>query len=124
MTLTDNFLIEVAKSLNSESYEVPGYLAVGTTEVVSIETADTTLSGEIGDREALTNARSDKTITFTAIRSGADVIDTTLGDSLESSGFLTEATDGIFLWGIPHSGITQTTSFDLEWEIQFEVRRV
>lgn len=124
MTLTDNFLVEMAKALAEESYTVPSHLAFATTEVASIATTDTALSGEIGTREALSKSRSDKSITFTAMRSGTDVIDTTNGDELESSGFLNASTNGTFLWGITHPGITQTTVFDLEWEVQIDVRRV
>jgi len=123
MTTTDNQLIEGAKALAGESYSTASYLAVATTEVANILVTDTALAGEIGTREALDITRTSNSVDFTAIRSGADVIDTSNGDDIKSSGTMTASSGGILLSGATHGGITQTTNFDLEFIYQQTVDR-
>ena len=116
--ITDNFLYEMSKILNGDSYLIPAYMAVGTTDVANILSTDTSLSGEIGTRKILTSTRSDNATEFSAIRSSTDVEDTTNGDDLESTGLfnnLTQSTTEKLLTGVPLSGITQTTTFDIEF---------
>lgn len=126
MTITDTTLNEVAKAIANESFLVPNYLATGTTIVTSINTTDTSLSGETGDRIALTGSRTNNEIEFTATRSASDVVDTTNGDAIKSSGLHntdTAATSDPLLFGVVHAGITQSTDYDLEFIYTVRVQR-
>jgi len=118
MTVTDTFLEEIAKAMNSESYVIPAYQAVGTSGVLVIAASDTALSSEIGSRVSLSTTRTLNEIEFSGIRSGAVVIDTTNGDDIRSTGMFntaTESTSDKLLQGIATNGITQTTNFDVEF---------
>jgi len=125
--ITDNFLYEISKALNGDGYLIPAYLAVGTTDITAIDSADTSISGEIGTRKTVTLSRSTNTNEFSAIRSSTDVEDTVNGDNLESMGLfnnLTQSTSEKLLTGVALSGITQTTAFDIEFVVNLEVNRV
>jgi hypothetical protein len=111
--ITDTWLSEIAKSMNNESFITPSYLAVGTS--ASILTTDTVLSSEIGTRNALTGARTGNAVTYTAIRSGAALVNPTTGDTLAVSGLMSASTNGYLLTGATHAGILQTTNFDVEF---------
>jgi len=124
MTITNNFLNEIAKSINDESYEVSTSQAVATTIVASIYTTDTSLSGEIGARTSLSGTRTNNELEFTSLRSSTSVLDTTDGDKLKSTGLLTATSGGILLTGVVLSGITQTTNFDLEVVTSISVNRL
>jgi len=123
MAIQDNMLINISKAINSESYDVPSYLTVATTAVTSIDTDATSLTGEIGTRVAFTGSRLGKQLTLSGIRSGAVVIDNINGDDLQTSGgSATLAGDDLQL-AIIHSGITQTTNFDLEFNYVIDLVR-
>ncbi len=115
MTITDNYLYEITKAANNESYVIPSYQAVGTSEVASISTSATALDGEIGSRTSGTLSRSLNELTFSSTRTTADVVSTATGDTLKSTGVFSAATASTFLFGVPISGITQTTNFDIEF---------
>lgn len=123
MTITDTFLEEMAKAVNGESFTVPTYLAVATTQVTSISTEDTSLSGEIGTRGPLTGSRTDNVTTLSVVRSGTLVIDTTNGDDIRSSGLFDASSNGNFFTGVVHGGITQTTNFDIDFVYQLTTSR-
>jgi len=122
MTLTNNFLYEVAKAINSESHLVPSHMAVGTTTVTAINTTDTVLAGEIGSRIAASNSRVNNAVEFFGTRSSTAVLAST-GDSIKTAGIMTAATGGLLMSGIVVSGVTQTTNFDIEIRNTFTVNR-
>jgi len=115
MVLTDTFITKRAESLDGVAVTIPAYLAVATTEIASIATSATELEGEVGTRGALSRSRSGFTVSYSAVRSGAVVIDTANGDSLNSSGLFDSLTNGDFEAGVTHTGILQQTSYDLEF---------
>lgn len=115
-------LNNVAAALNSETYLVPGYLAIGTTEVTVINTTDTVLAGEISDRESLSTARINNSVEYTAINSGADV-DTSAGWDIKTVGSMSAETGGLLMTGVVVSGVTQTTNFDIEVVTTINVNR-
>ena len=123
MTITDTWLEETAKALNAESYSTPAYMAYGTTVVSSIQTTDTEIQGEIGDRDALTAVRDINRIEFSAIRSAAALANPTDGDDLKSIGMLTQITDGLLESAIAINGVLQTTNFDVETIFDIRVSR-
>ncbi len=116
--------MEDAKASSGESFTTIAYLGVGTTEVAAILATDTSLSGEVGTRIVASKSRSDRTSSFSAIRSGANVINTSTGDLLESSGWLSALTSGDLHIAISHTGLLQQTSFDLEFVLDRTPRRV
>ena len=123
MAITDIFEIEVAKAIAGESASMPSHTGVSS-DAVAVLTTDTSLSNEMGTREAVTTARTDNTIQFTSIRSSVDVIDTVSGDPIRQVGIFNTATqpNGL-LAGTTVDGVTQTTSFDLEIIFDLEVVR-
>jgi hypothetical protein len=123
MVVVNNMLNEVAKAINNESFVIPSHLAVGTGTVSSFLTTDTSVYGEIGTREEFSGSRIDNTITLTGVRSGTDVADTTNGDTLTNSGIYSASSGGTFLTGATHSGIIQTTNFDLEFIYTYTIER-
>lgn len=123
MTVVDTMLNEVAKSINGESFIIPSHLAVASTTVSAIATTDTSLSGEIGTRVELEGSRTSNVISFSGLRSGTDVVDTTNGDSIKSSGIFDQVTSGELLIGVVHGGITQTTNFDIDFVYEVTVNR-
>jgi hypothetical protein len=121
--ITDTFLTQVAKAINSESYTVPNYLAVGTGAVTSIGTTDTALTTEIGLRSAVTGSRANSQVLFSGIRSSTVVVNTTSGDVITNAGLLNGTSTGTLMVGEVISGLTQTTAFDVQWDWYIEVKR-
>lgn len=119
MTITNTQLNQVAKSLAGESYLIPAFASIGTTDVLSIATTATTLEGDVGPRIGTTATRTGANIEFSAIRSSVYG-----GVPIKTVGFFTgdQSTDAL-LFGVVVSGVTQTTSFDLEIIGNIEVRR-
>ncbi|GAF76467.1 unnamed protein product [marine sediment metagenome] len=122
MTITDTFLEEITKSINNESYVFPAYLAVASTQVTAIETNATVLSGEFGDRDLLTGSRVTNVVNLSAINSGATITNPD-GTNIGSSGLMSVITSGVLLTGVTHSGITQTTNFDIKFEYKITTNR-
>jgi len=117
MTVTDSWNIERAKAINSESYSIPTHNIFATTPVATIDTGATSLGGTIGTGVEFDSSRVTNVTSFTAIRSGTDVISAT-GDTLRSVGMATADASGTLLAGIALDEL-QTTAFDLEfaWDI-------
>ena len=111
--ITDTELNEIAKSLNNESYKLINYLAVGTTEITSVLSTDTTIAGEIGSRNSLTSSRILNEVSYTGFRNSSNVVNTAEGDIIESIGLFntnTQSTTDKLLIGVAVNGITQTTT--------------
>lgn len=123
MTVTNTFLNEITKAINSESYIVPAYIAVATTEVAAINTTDTVLSGEIGGRMSTTNVRVDNNLNMSAIRTSASVINTEDGDDIKSTGLFDTTSGAYLLTGVVVAGVTHTTNFDIEIEFGLTIDR-
>lgn len=121
--ITDYQLTEMAKALNNEADTVSNYLAVGTGSLSSFDATQTSVTGEVGSRILLTKARSGNIVTFSATRSGASVINTSTGDSITNAGTFNGASSGTVLIGEIINGVTQTTNFDVEFNIITEVKR-
>jgi lactate dehydrogenase-like 2-hydroxyacid dehydrogenase len=111
--INDYQLEQNAKALNGESFSNPAYLTVGT--VASIAASDTVLTGEIGPRISLTGARTINAVAFSAIRTGASLVNPAMGDTLNASALMTAATGGYVNTAATHAGILQTTNFDVEF---------
>lgn len=114
MTILTNQLIETAKALNNESYVYASHLAVGT-NVLTIDLADTSLSGEIGTRKTLTGTRTNNTLELVGLRLSTDVVDTTNGDDLKGVALFSAITSGTMLVENNVGGLLQTTNFDVEF---------
>jgi len=125
--ITDNMLIQVAKAIEGTSYDVPSYTAIGTdTAMTEIQSTTEQLSGEIGTRMSSSILRSGNQVEYSAIRSGASVIDTANGDDLTSFGVFSDATQStsdLLLTGVAIAGTLHTTAYDIEFITQLEVER-
>jgi len=123
MTVTDTQLNELAKALKGDAYTYPQYASVGTGSVSTIETTATAITGEIDNDIALTAARTNNQVSWTGLRSGADVLDTTNGDSITNAGALDATSGGTLHFGAIVAGVTHTTAFDLEFVYDITVNR-
>ncbi len=123
MVFTDIHLQNLAKAMNSESFTVPVYQAVGE-NTITADPTDTALDGEIGTRVAGSKSRTTNQVSLTALRSGADVIDTINGDDLRAVALFDTATSGELHTELSISSLIQTTSFDLEfqWDLGYNRR--
>lgn len=121
--ITDTYLTQVAKALNSESYTMPNYLTVGTTVITSVTSTDTAISGEIGTRFSATNSRAGTQVLYTGIRSSTSVVNTTNGDAIASVGLLNGTSAGTLMVGEIVSGLTQTTAFDVQFDFYVQPAR-
>jgi hypothetical protein len=119
--INEQFLNNVAAGLNGEALVVPGYVTHGTTSITVTPTM-TSLDGEQASRLLVSSLRENNLVTFTALRSGANVGDTVNGDTLFSSALFDEATEGSLLAAVTLPGLLHTTSFDIEtsWDISIE----
>jgi len=117
--INDNFLKEMGKALNGESYSVPSYMTWSSSPI-SESSSSTSLSGEAFPRAAVSNVRSDNNVVFTAIKSGA--LASSTGDSLRSIGLNSSSSGGIHLSEKLLSSILHTTAFDVlvSWTVRFE----
>lgn len=119
--ITNNFLNEIAKALNNESYTIPGYLAFGSSVIVP-NAASTDLSGEFGSRYPLSNSRASNIVTFDGIRVGANVASSS-GEYLNSVGSLSSSSGGVLFTENLLSSILHTTAFDVAVVIEVTVSR-
>lgn len=120
-TITDNFLQEIAKLLNSESASLPTHLGFGAGTVV-ISPTMTALSDEIGTRVSTSNSRVLEVVTFNGVRTGASLVSTD-GDTLKSVGLFTASTDGLLESAVSLPDLLQTTDYDLDVDFEFTVSR-
>jgi len=123
MVLTDTFLTAMAKAINNESYNVVSHLAVTSDTSFEASTSATNIGSELGTREATSNTRSGTTVTFSAIRSGADVIDTTSGDTLTGLGYFDAVSGDGLHTNIELPSVNQTTGFDIEFDLELTPQR-
>ncbi len=114
MTILNNQIYEVAKSINGESHVAPTHLGF-TEDELDINISDTTLPNEIGSRNTLSGSRSLNTIEFSALRLSTDVVDTVNGDDIKGIGTFDAVTSGTMLIENDVIGLLQTTNFDVEF---------
>ena len=117
MVITNSYLENVANAMTGNTYVIPSYISVATTTVSSIATNASVLLGEIGTRVPITSTSNGNTITHTAIRTPAFVIDTINGDDIEAVGLNSGLTGNNLQEGLVVSGITQTTNFNVEHQV-------
>jgi len=107
----------MAKAMNSEGYTVVSHLDVTTDTDFAASVTATDIGTELGSREATSNTRSTNVVTYSAIRSGADVVDTTNGDTLTGIGEFSASTSGDLHFNIELPSVNQTTGFDIEFDV-------
>jgi len=118
--INEQFLVNSAKAFNGESYSVPSYFLVSTS-TASVSAASTSISEEIGSREALTSSRVTNVVTYNNIRAGASVIAST-GNDIRTIALMTASTNGSVMTSLNVGGIVQTTAFDIDfdWSIRYK----
>lgn len=119
--ITDNFLTGLAKFSAGESYDIPAYLTVSSDSDVTAAASTTSLLGEFGSRFSLAFDRTDDTVKYSAVRSGAIVGSS--GDVLTAVALFPESTgSGCQLITVLPS-LTQTSSFDIDFNMEVTFRR-
>jgi hypothetical protein len=121
--ITNYFLNNMANAITSNTFVTPGYLGVGTTVVSDIAAGDVSLSGEIGSRVAITKAVAGNTATYSGIRTPASVVTTSTGDTISSLGLLSATSGNNLLQGITMAGLTHTTTFQIEYDVDVVIER-
>ncbi len=122
MTIYDNYLKEVAKSTNGESFVYPTH-DLFSTDAVTVDVTATSVTGEIGSRKSLTGARVDNQVQWSALRTSADVVDTSNGDTLKSIGMITASSGGTLMTVQSPFQILHTTNFEVEFINNVIIRR-
>ena len=120
----DSFLTEVAKSINGESSKVISHALVST-DTVNTSPTTTVISGEVGDRFALSNSRSGLRISWDGIRT-ASLVTSSDGDTLRGYASAFSAAVGStndFGWGVVLPNLVHTTNFDVNFVAEVRVRR-
>jgi len=123
MTLTDAFLVNMAKAAAGESYDTIQYFSVGETTTASISPTLTILPGEVGTRITATKSRTGNVIEITGTRRTTDVIDTTDGDTIATFGTTTDLAGSTLQSGLPVAGVTHTSAFDIDFIVTMTVTR-
>lgn len=113
MTLQDTYLTEAAKALNDESFLLPNYVGISNKDS-TVGTTANSLTNEIGGRSSASSSRNNDTVTYEAVRSSTDVVDTTNGDTIEEIGFFDKSTGGTMLTFDDIPSIEQTIDFDVD----------
>jgi len=113
MTLQDKYLEETAKALSNESYSLPSHVAISNQDS-SVGVTANSLTNEIGSRLASNSNRNDDTVSYEAVRSSTDVVDTTNGDTIEEIGFFDASSGGDMLTFDDIPSIEQTIDFDVD----------
>ena len=121
MTLTDNLLDDMAKTLNGETYTKPSHVAWSST-AITVDPTDTTLSGEFGDRTTITSARTNNEVTFSGVRTGASVASST-GERLNSMGLFNSSASGTLHAEALVTSVLHTSDFDVELDWVIKVNR-
>ncbi len=118
----DTWLVELAKSINSESFVVPAYIAAASTAPTVLDPSTTVVTGEIGTRVSLTGVRGENEVVYTGVRTGASITNPT-GDEIKLISMAASLINGTILDGIIIGGLVQTTAFDVEFLNTIEFRR-
>lgn len=119
--INDNFLTALAKLMNSESASMPSYLAYGSSTMV-VETDSSSLVDEYNNRDAVSGSRSGTVVTFNGLRSGSVV--GSAGDTLYTVGLYDSVSGGNLMSAVLTSSILHTSSFDIDIDWQFTIKRV
>ncbi len=120
--ITNIMLNAMAGVLNGESPVLPNYLSVGTS-TINASATDTALDGEVGSRFSTNKSRIDNVTSVSGIRSGVSVIDNINGDSIKGVAFFDISSNGNMLTVLSLPGLLQTTSFDIEFNVDYSVVR-
>jgi hypothetical protein len=118
--INNKFIENCAKAFNNESFNIPTKFLVSTDNItVTGNLIDTDLTGEVGTRKDLTFSRASNIVTYNCLRSGANVINTSLGDNLKVIALMTSASE--VMTAVNVSGLLQTTDYDIDfdWQIRF-----
>ena len=114
MTILNNEINESAKAFNGESRVTPSHMGFTETSL-TIDVADTSLTGEIGSRITLTGSRSLNTVELVGLRLSTDVVDTSNGDDLKGQATFSASTSGTMLIEDNIAGLLHTKNFDVEF---------
>lgn len=115
--ITNNFLNEVSKAINGESYVSPGVIGFSST-TKTLSPTDTSLGGEL-DYGSAAGTRVTNVTTFNALRSGAAV--GVGGDRINSLGLLNTSTGTLLAEALVPSVLhTSTYDLDVSWKIIVE----
>lgn len=124
MTVQDNYLQEVAKAANGESFSRPAFHGVTDDSSFTVTTAISDLIGEIGSRNSVTSSRNSLTVTHNSLRVGAsDVVDTTNGDELHGAALAKESSGDFYFVAAELPGTLHTQNFDLEFDYEVTFSR-
>jgi len=121
MTIMDNLLNDMAKTLIGDTFTAPTHGAWSST-AITIDPTDTTLSGEFGTRSTMVGSRILNEVTFTGLRTGASVTSST-GERLNSMGLFNAASVGTLHSEALVTSVLHTSDFDVELDWIIKVNR-
>ncbi len=120
--ILDKHLNNLAKAMNGTSYTYPAYGAVSTT-AISVASTDTSMPGEIDTRFLISGTVADNQVSYSGIRSGTEVT-VSGGDTLKGFAAMSAITSGEMHVELTLPSITQTTNFDIEFNLTLGYTRL
>jgi len=120
--ITDNLLVGMAKLAAGEGYTVTGYGTVSSDSSFSATATTDSVSGELGSRSSVTPSRTDKTVNYSFVRSGS--VASSAGDVLYGVALMPLSTGDGCQVAVELPGLTQTQSFDIDFDFDITMRRV
>lgn len=119
--ILNNHLNNLAQAMNGDAYNYPSYGAVSTS-AISVVATDTSMTGEIDSRFLMPGSVSNNQISYSGIRSGTEVT-VYGGDTLKGFGAFSASSSGTMHAEITLPSITQTTNFDIEFNLTVNYTR-
>lgn len=117
------YLQEIAKAAAGQSYTMPLYLAVGTTQITSIPSDLASLPGEAGTRVLLTRSSDNKDAGYNGIRQSVQITDP-VGQQIYWVALFPTDTGGTPYVVNIIPGLTQNTTFDLDMDYTISYSRI
>jgi hypothetical protein len=119
--ILNKHLVNVAKAMSGDSYTYPAYFSVSS-DVVSVDADDTVLPGEIDTRFLSSATSTDNAVIYSGLRSGTEVT-VSGGDAINTFGAFSQVTSGDMHIEVTLPTITQTTNFDIEFNVTLQYNR-
>ena len=119
--ITDTFLVNMAKLLNDEAVTNPSYEGYSSDVIVPDAThTSSDFTGEISVRTTATGSRTNNSVTFTSLKTGATLGSST--DTINTIALFNSSTAGELFTEAIVPSLIQTSDFDVEtdWQLTFE----
>jgi len=119
--ITDNLLVGMAELAAGGSYSVAAFGTVSSDSGFTASATTDSVSDELDSRTSISPVRTDKTVNFSFVRSGA--VASSDGDVLYGVALMPSSTGDGCQIAIELPGLTQTQNFDIDFDVDITIRR-